>query len=68
MITIAVTLALVLFGAICISAGAALLLPLAVAGAIFFLIRSLLDKVMDVSWMSGGVGVALFILIFWVVL
>lgn len=68
MITIAAILGIVLVAAICLSASAVLLLPLAVSGAIFFIIRALLDKVMDVSWMNGGAGVALFILIFWVVI
>lgn len=63
---------LVIFGIVCvvgaISLTVTMLLPIAVAVAIWFLLKSILDNVMDTSWMTSGVGIAIFVLLLWIII
>ena len=68
MLTIAAAVALALFASIAISISFSFIIPIAVAVAIWFLIKKLLDNVMDTSWMTSGVGIAVFVLLLWVII
>lgn len=68
MLTIAAAVALALFASFAISISFSFIIPIAVAVAIWFLLKSILNHVMDTSWMTSGVGIAIFVILLWVII
>lgn len=68
MITIIGIVATIVIIACAVSLSVTMLLPIAIAGAVWYIIKVVLDNVMDTSWMTSGIGIALFIVLLWIII
>lgn len=68
MIFVTGALLIILLTAVVLHAAVVLLLPIAAAGAIYFFIRLAVQNFgEDTRILDGGIGIALFILILWII-
>lgn len=68
LLTVLAIIAVVLIGAVALNLIITFIIPVAMAIAVYFLLRTALGMVTDARWLDGALGVAVFIVILWVII